>query len=168
MQNLVDKIYKGERRDKITPLSKFEFEQRDIRNKLDLADIYLQLEQIKTALAISNIVIEPFSEQERAIVEMVQEDRKNFQVEMETLKYEKKMAGYKNGSLLERGRRMFYGIPQHPNAKTNRDGKMVVEVDATKEQQEVINNILNGSKTTVEKTAFSPVQDFPDSLIMED
>ncbi len=161
MQNLVNKIYAGDRKDRYRPLTRFEFEQRDVRNKLDLADIYIQLEQIKQLLAENNMTIEPFSEQEAAIVEMVQEDRKTFAFEMETLEYERKMASYKNGSVKERIRRLLYGMPTPP-----KQTDVTVRMEPTPEQKEVMDTILK----TVSKTptaATSADDHLPTEMIFE-
>ena len=161
MQNLVNKIYAGDTKDRYRPLTRFEFEQRDVRNKLDLADIYIQLEQIKQLLADNNMTIEPFSEQEAAIIEMVQEDRKTFAFEMETLEYERKMASYKKGSVKERIRRLLYGTPTSP-----KQADVTVRMEPTPEQKEVMDTILK----TVSKTpaATVPADDpLPTEMIFE-
>ena len=114
MQGLVDRIYKRKRFDKIKPITRYEYEQRDVRTKLDIADIYLKLEEISKSLATQNIDIQPVENKENLIVEIVDEDRRSMVLDLEEVKYKERMKAYEDGKLTERLRRLFSGDPVSP------------------------------------------------------
>lgn len=119
IQNMVNRIYQRKRFDKIKPVSKFEYEQKEVRHKLDIADIYIQIAEIKDALEKQDIKLEEKSvrEKEETIISMVQEDRKSTSVDLEILKYQERMEAYDKGSVYESLRRLFSGEPTFPLTK---------------------------------------------------
>ena len=110
MQELVNKIYSPKPLDSIAPISRLEFEQRDIRSKLDTADIYLKLTQMENALKEKGIALEPIPEHEDTILDMVMEERKAFQIDWELQKRKMRQTPLK-ARLLQNFKRKFYGLP---------------------------------------------------------
>lgn len=110
MQELVNKIYVPKPFDSVTPISRLEFEQRDIRSKLDTADIYLKLTQMENALKEKGIALEPIPEHEDTILDMVMEERKAFQIDWELQKRKMRQTPLK-ARLLQNFKRKFYGLP---------------------------------------------------------
>ena len=139
MQHLVDKLYTMKKTDKFKRISRFEFEQRDIRTKLDLADIYLQLEQIKITLKANKMDIPEFEQHEKAILEMVEEERKEFSKDMEELKQKAKQEGNAFSRYLKNIK-----APSFPAKKE----KIVVEVEPAPAQEAAIRTILSEQEVT--------------------
>ena len=110
MQELVNKIYSPKPLDSIAPISRLEFEQRDIRSKLDTADIYLKLTQMENTLKEDGIALEPIPEHEDTILDMVMEERKAFQIDWELQKRKMRQTPLK-ARLLQNFKRKFYGLP---------------------------------------------------------
>lgn len=110
MQELVNKIYSPKPLDSIAPISRLEFEQRDIRSKLDTADIYLKLTQMENALKENGIALEPTPEHEDTILDMVLEERKAFQIDWELQKRKMRQTPLK-ARLLQNFKRKLYGLP---------------------------------------------------------
>lgn len=122
---MVNSIYKRKRFDKIKPVSRFEYEQKEIRSKLDIANLYVQLEEIKEALADQGIEVKEEStrKKEALLVLMVEEDRKSVETDLEILKYHERIEAYENGSIYESLRRLFRGYPTFPATKENIDNE---------------------------------------------
>ena len=110
MQELVNKIYSPKPLDSIAPISRLEFEQRDIRSKLDTPDIYLKLTQMENTLKENGIALEPIPEHEDTILDMVMEERKAFQIDWELQKRKMRQTPLK-ARLLQNFKRKFYGLP---------------------------------------------------------
>lgn len=136
MQNLVNKIYKPKQMDKFKKVSRFEFEQRDIRQKLDTADIYLKIEEISAALHKQGIEIEPVKDAEEQMVNMVIEDRKHINVSLMELEYLRRQNALAKGSLIEKARKVIFGAAVSPEeALENQNIKVTVEPDPAQEEK---------------------------------
>lgn len=162
MQNLVNKVYKPKQMDKFKKVSRFEFEQRDVRNKLDTADIYMQLNQIMEALEKQGIVVEEIQNAEEQMIEMVIEDRKAVTVDLMDLEYYRRQLALEKGSLVEKARKLFFGPPiSSEEALEKQNIKVTVEPDLAQEEKlSSIMSVVNDLKeklTPNEKAA--PVEE---------
>ena len=157
MQKMVDKIYKQRKLDKIRPVTQYEYQQREIRTRLDVADIYSRLINIYTALEESGIKIETDGTDETLLVDMVEEDLLSAEIDFEQKKYEKRVEAYEKGSIIEYVRRLFTGQPIVPlfdmdteesieeikvPQSVNQARKAKVEVEKKNEEEERIVNLL--------------------------
>lgn len=134
MQKLVDKVYKPKQMDKIRKVSRFEFEQRDVRNKLDVADIYLQLGQITDALEAKGIVLATNANNEEDMIQMVIEDRRAVSGDLTQLEYFRRQTALEKGSLIEKARKLFFGAAVSPEEElANKEIKLTVEPDPAQE-----------------------------------
>lgn len=145
MQHLVNKVYKGKTLDKLKTVSKFEYEQKDIRHKLDLADIYLQLNQIQEALSNHGVVVEQTEKQEEKIVEMVVEDRRAIDIELLELAYQRRMEAYEQGAVSEKLRRFFFGQPKAPVVY---EEEVSVPVESEADKQVKIDKLMKSINQT--------------------
>ena len=140
MQEIVSKIYQAKKLDKFKTVSRFQYEQRDIRNRLDVADLYIQLNQILDALEKQGIKVEEISKEEKEIMmqEMVREDRSSIQAQLLELEYLRRTESYKKGSVAEKMRRLIFGDPAVPEtlATEAKPAPVVVAPSMTKKEQE--------------------------------
>lgn len=142
MQKLVNEVYKAKQIDKLKKVSRFEFEQRDIRNKLDTADIYMKLEKITEALEKQGIAVAEIDHAEEQMVEMVIEDRQRFAIDLMEFEYKRRQEALNKGSLVEKARKLIFGAAVSPEeALANSEIKVTVEPD--KENAEKISKVLN-------------------------
>lgn len=120
MQEIVSKIYQAKKLDKFRTVSRFQYEQRDVRNRLDVADLYIQLNQILDALEKQGIKVEEIPKEEKEIMmqEMVREDRSSIQAQLLELEYLRRTESYKKGSVSEKMRRLIFGDPAIPTTLT--------------------------------------------------
>lgn len=114
MQKMVNRIYRKKRFDKFKTVSRFEYEQRDVRTKLDIADIYIRLDMILNALEEKDIEVKELDNAEDVMVQMVKEDRLAAKVDIEEVKYQERVKAYEDGKIIEYIRRLFTGDPTSP------------------------------------------------------
>ena len=151
MQGLVDRIYKRKRFDKIKPITRYEYEQRDVRTKLDIADIYLKLEEISKSLATQNIDIQPVENKENLIVEIVDEDRRSMVLDLEEVKYKERMKAYEDGKLTERLRRLFSGDPVSPMFQVEQEEPITFKQPTQKEGRVPEDQKIDDLLSSIEK-----------------
>lgn len=157
MQKMVDKLYKQKRLDKLRPVTQYEYKQREVRTRLDIADIYSRLLSVYEALEDNGIAINTEGAEEALLVDMVEEDLLSAEMDFEQKKYQERMEAYERGSVIEYIRRLFTGQPVVPlfdmeTEKTvkevkvpepiNQARKAKVEVDKKNEEEERILNLL--------------------------
>jgi len=168
MQEIVSKIYQAKKLDKFRTVSRFQYEQRDVRNRLDVADLYIQLNQILDALEKQGIKVEEISKEEKEIMmqEMVREDRSSIQAQLLELEYLRRTESYKKGSVAEKMRRLIFGDPAIPNtlATEAKSAPAVVPSMTKKEQDERLAMIAEAMKKKTETAA--PAGEF-DSILNE-
>lgn len=168
MQEIVSKIYQAKKLDKFKTVSRFQYEQRDIRNRLDVADLYIQLNQILDALEKQGIKVEEISKEEKEIMmqEMVREDRSSIQAQLLELEYLRRTESYKKGSVAEKMRRLIFGDPAIPNALATeaKPTPVVAPAMTKKEQDERLAMIAEAMKKKNETVA--PAGEF-DSMLNE-
>lgn len=102
MQHLVEEIYRGDFSDVGKTVSRYEFEMRDTRNKIDIGELYIELNLMKTALENAGIQLpqEPTAKREDNLVDILQEDRRNMEEWLaEELHIQHMMAKEKKGLL---------------------------------------------------------------------
>lgn len=149
MQQLVNKIYRPKMLDKVRPVSRFEYEQKDVRHKLDIADIYLQLGQIQAALEKQGITLEvpQLEEQEGKVVEMVLEDRKAIEIDLLELAYQRRIEAHDNGAVTEKMRRFLFGEPKAPIIYQDEIQVPVSNETEKEEKYRKIMETINSGKT---------------------
>lgn len=140
MQQLVNQVYKPKQLDKLKVVSRFEFEQRDVRHKLDMADVYLQLEQITKALEGQGLDLEEIPNRDDVLIQMVKEDRKSTEIDLMDLEYSRRQNSLKNGSLVEKARSFIFGSPM--TAKERLAAKeLKVTVEPSEEQNKLMEEL---------------------------
>lgn len=114
MQKMVDKLYKKRKLDKLKLVSQYEYKQREIRTRLDVADIYSRLINIYEALEQHGVEVSLDSTPEDLLVDMVEEDLLSAEMDFEQKKYQERIEAYEKGSIVEYVRRLFTGEPVVP------------------------------------------------------
>lgn len=157
MQKMVDKLYKQKRLDKLRPVTQYEYKQREVRTRLDIADIYSRLLSVYEALEDSGIEINTEGAEEGLLVDMVEEDLLSAEMDFEQKKYQERMEAYERGSVIEYIRRLFTGQPVVPlfdmdtekpvkeikvPEPINQARKAKVDVDKKNAEEERILNLL--------------------------
>ena len=81
MQHLVERLYEGDFDDLRKTVSRFEYETREARNKLDIAELYIELNRLKAVMKDAGIEVPKVDAQEREkdLIIVTQEDHKNME-----------------------------------------------------------------------------------------
>lgn len=158
MQKMIDELYKKKKLDKITPVTQYEYKQREIRTRLDIADIYNRLIEVYAALEEKGIEINTGGAENDTLVSMVKEDLLSTEIDFAEKKYQERVEAYENGSIIEYIRRLFSGQPLVPlfdaeedvlkrskpkvSKKVNQKRQAKIEVDTKNEEEDRILEIL--------------------------
>lgn len=157
MQKLVNQIYVGKKIDKFKPVTRFEYEQRDIRQRLDMADVYTEIMNIQKALQTIGLEVETEKtqkEHENYIIELVKEDRLDVKQELLELDYYNRLDNYNKGSLKEKIRVKLFGLPDFPNQELDdlKKNKKNKNKDKLSKKKEYLEEIYNKQEKPIYKT----------------
>lgn len=100
MQHLVERLYEGDFDDLRRTVSRFEYETREARNKLDIAELYIELNRIKGILKDAGIDIPKVDadEREKDLIIVTQEDHRNMEESLaESIQYNYMLEKEKKG-----------------------------------------------------------------------
>lgn len=102
MRHIIDELYESDIKDLNKTISRFEFENRDYRNKVDIAELYLEMKVLKDALTTAGIDYEKVDEVERdlAICAILKEDKRDMENDLaDAIHQEILVSEAKRGSL---------------------------------------------------------------------